>query len=261
MTSRNRATRRRTRVASKLVPNARYQALFSLAKDFCSIHSATLRLAGLVGILLLSFWAGMSPHWDYQYPLHVDEWFAIGFAQSTVDAGALEYPNPYMQGEIVSLHPEMGFHLLLGFLKTTTGLSWMGLYRVAPGVLVAGLAFLTYSFGRQAGFGWAAALFVSLIPTSVRVLGPAFVVPVTAAMLFIPVALVVLHTMGEKSREKSLWILTLIVTGAIFFHPPTGVALTALVGLYLIGFLGEALAKRRYVVVARLLVVVNLCHA
>ena len=137
------------------VPNARSQALLSFAIEFCSRHSATFQLAGLVGILLFSFWAGMSPHSDYPYPLHVDEWFAIGYAQSTLDAGGLQYPNPYQQWEI-SFHPEMGFHLLLGFLKTTTGLSWMGLYRFAPGLMLALLAFLTYSFGRQAGFGWAA---------------------------------------------------------------------------------------------------------
>ena len=101
------------------VPEARYRALFSSAKELISDHSATLQLAGLAGILLFSFWVGMSPHWSYPYPLHVDEWFAIGYAQSTLDAGGLEYPSPYQQWKI-SFHPEMGFHLILGFLKTTT---------------------------------------------------------------------------------------------------------------------------------------------
>ncbi len=245
MTSRTRSTRRRAQGASKAVPAGRYETLFSFAKEFISVHSGTLRLAGLAGILLLSFWSGMSLHWDYPYPLHVDEWFAIGYAQSTIDAGALQYPHPYRPSEI-SYHPEMGFQLLLGFLKTTTGLSWMDLYRFAPGVMVAGLAFVAYAFGRRAGFGWAAALFVSLIPTSVRVLGPSFVVPVTAAMLFIPVTLLVLHNMGEKNRQKSLWILTLLMAGAVFFHPPTGVAITGLVVLYLIGFVGEAWGNKQY---------------
>ena len=94
----------------------------------------------------------------------------------------------------------------------------LGVVVFAPGVLVAGLAFLTYSFGRKAGFGWAAALFVSLVPTSVRILGPAFVVPVTAAMLFILVTLIFLHNLEEKNREKSLWILTLVMAAAIFLR-------------------------------------------
>ncbi|MFQ5872306.1 MAG: hypothetical protein ACE5JL_00690 [Dehalococcoidia bacterium] len=208
-------------------------------------QSGALRLAGLVGILLFSFWAGMSPHWDYPYPLHVDEWFAIGRAQSTLDANGLQYPSPYGQGEI-SFHPEMGFHLMLGFLKTATGLSWMGLYRVAPGVLLALMAFLTYAFGRRSGFGWAAALFVPLIPTSIRTLGPAFVVPLSAAMLFIPVTLLALHTMEARSRGRTLWVLVVLIGGTIFVHPPTEGVVTALAVLYLASFVAEALARRRY---------------
>jgi hypothetical protein len=187
----------------------------------------------------------MSPHWDYLYPLHVDEWFAIGYAQSTLEYGRLEYPNPYNPRDI-SFHPEMGFHILMGFLESVTGLSWMSLYRFAPGVLLALLAFLTYAFGYRSGFGWAAALLVPLIPTSIRTLGPAFVVPVSAAMLFIPVTLLILHTMEEKSRGTSLWLLLVLIGGTIFVHPPTEVAVTALAVLYLAGFVVAALAQKRY---------------
>jgi hypothetical protein len=200
---------------------------------------------GLAGILLFSFWTGMDPHWDYFYPLHVDEWFAIGYTQSILEYGRLEYPNPYGPRE-VSLHPEMGFHLLLGFLQTVTGLSWMDLYRFAPGVLLALLAFLTYAFGHRSGFGWAAALFVPLIPTSIRTLGPAFVVPVSTAMLFIPVTLLLLQTMEEGSRGRSLWLLLVLIGGTIFIHPPTEVAITILAILYLAGFVVAALAQKRY---------------
>ena len=252
------------------VSRVRRQTLLLYLKEFCSSNAGSLRLAGLAGILLFSFWAGMSPHWDYPYPLHVDEWFAMGYAQSMLEAGALEYSNPYQSGE-VSFPPEMGFHLILGFLKTTTGLSWLSLYRIAPGVLMALLAFLTFAFGRRAGFGWSAALFVSLIPTSVRTLGPTFVVPVSAAMLFIPATLLVLHSLGNESRGnesrgnesrgaesrgKALWILMLLIGGTIFIHPPTEVVVTGLAVLYLIGFIGEALAQRRYGDGVRLLLAV-----
>jgi hypothetical protein len=219
--------------------------VISRGKGLWSSHSGVLRLTGLAGILLFSFWVGMSPHWDYLYPLHVDEWFHIGYAQSTLEAGRLEYSNPYNRPE-VSFHPEMGFHLLMGFLKTVTGLSWMSLYRIAPGLLLALLAFLTYAYGHRNGFGWAAALFVPLIPTSIRTLGPAFVVPVTTAMLFIPVTLLILHTIEEKSQGKSLWLLLVLIGGTIFIHPPTEVAITGLAVLYLAGFVVAALVQRRY---------------
>ena len=224
---------------------ARTQALMRHGRVVLASQAGALGLAGLAGILLFSFWAGMEPHWDYRYPLHVDEWFAIGYAQSTLHAGSLQYPNPYGGGE-VSFNFEMGFHLLLGFLKTLTGLPWMGLYRVAPGVLLALLAFLTYALGRRGRFGWAAALFVPLIPTSIRTLGPAFVVPVCAAMLFIPVTLLLLHTMDEKTRGKFLWLLLLLIGGTIFVHATTEGVVTALAVLYLASFVVEALARRRY---------------
>jgi hypothetical protein len=219
--------------------------MISYGKEIWASHSTALRLAGVGGILLFSFWVGMSPHWDYPYPLHVDEWFAIGYAQSTLEYGRLKYPSPYNRGE-VSFHPEMGFHLLLGFLKTVTGLSWMSLYRIAPGVLLALLAFLTYAFGHRSGFGWAAALFVPLIPTSVRTLGPAFVVPVATAMLFIPVTLLILHTVPGRNQGKPLWLLLLLIGGTILIHPPTEVVITVLAVLYLVGFVMEALVQKRY---------------
>ena len=76
------------------------QALRSTAKYVLKRHAGALRVAGLMVILLFRFWAGMGPRWDYPYPLHVDEWFAIGYAQSTLDAGGLECPNPYGRREI-----------------------------------------------------------------------------------------------------------------------------------------------------------------
>jgi hypothetical protein len=198
----------------------------------------------------------MGPHWDYSYPLHIDEWFAIGYTQSTIESGSLQYSDPYRPGH-VSFHPEMGFHLLLGFVNTVTGLSWMGLYRIAPGVVLALLAFLTYAFGQRSGFGWAAALFVPLIPTSIRTLGPAFLVPVSAAMLFIPVTLLVLNTTEEDTRGKSLWVLLLLVSDTLFVHPPTEVVITALAVLFLAGLVLEAVTRKEYGKGARLLLAIG----
>lgn len=222
----------------------RARGSLSLAQDIYLRHTLLFRVAGIAALLFLAFCVGMGPHWAYEYPLHVDEWFALGFAQSTLDGGSLQYSNPYGPGEI-SYHHEMGFHLLLGFLKATTGLSWMGLYRVAPGLLMVFLVFMVYALGRRDGFGWAAALFVLLIPTSIRTLGPAFLVPVSAAMIFIPATLLVLHRSESESRGQSLWLLLFLLVGTLFIYPPTEGIVTALVVLYLAALVIEALAARR----------------
>ena len=218
---------------------------FVSIRELCASHSSAIRLAGLAGIFLFSFWVGMSPHWDYPYPLHVDEWIHISLAQSSLDSGGLVYPNPYGSGEI-SYHQEMGFHLLLGYLKTASGLPWMIIYRVGPGVLLALLAFLAYAYGRRGGFGWAAALFVPLIPTSVQTLGPAFLVPVSAAMLFIPVTLLVLRTVDGKGRGLSLWVLLILIGGTLFVHPTTEGIVTALAILLLAHLALGALSQGRF---------------
>lgn len=225
--------------------------------DVSSRQSRSLGWAGLFGILAFAFWIGMNPHWDDPYPLHVDEWFAMGFAGATLDAGSLEYANPYARWQI-TFHQEMGFHLLLGFVKSVTGLSWMELYRVAPGVVSALLAFLVYAFGRRAGFGWAAALFIPLIPTSIRTLGPSFLVPVSVAMLFIPVTLLMLRESAGESRGKSLWILLLLIGGTLFVHPPTEGFVTALAVFYLGAFFFEALSRRQFAEGGRLLFAVGI---
>ena len=124
---------------------------FDSIREFGASHSSAIRLGGLGGILLFSFWVGMNPHWDYPYPLHVDEWIHIGLAQGALEERGLEYASPYGGGQ-VSFHQEMGFHVLLGFLKSMTGSAWIDLFRIAPGVMLAMLSFLAYAYGQRGGF-------------------------------------------------------------------------------------------------------------
>ena len=220
-------------------------SLFVSIKEFGTSHSSAMKLGGLAGILLFSFWVGMSPRWDYAYPLHVDEWIHIGLAQGMLEERGLEFSYPYSGGQ-VSFHKEMGFHVLLGFLKSMTGAAWFEIFRIAPGLMLALLSFLAYAYGQRGGFGWAAALFVPLIPTSVQTLGPAFLVPVSAAMLFIPVTLMVLQGVRREDKGVSLWVLLILIGGALFIHPTTEAVITTLAVLFLVSFVVVAFAQRQY---------------
>lgn len=210
------------------------RSFLRFAQNMYARHTLLLRVAGIMAILLFAFCAGMAPHWDYEYPLHVDEWKTIGYTQSMLEGGQeTGYAN------------KAGFYMFLGALESTTGLSWAGLYRFGPGVLVALLAFLVYAFGRRDGFGWAAALFVPLIPTSIRTLGPTFLVGISTSLIFIPVTLLVLHRLEAGDMRQRLLLLILIL-GALFFYPPTGGIIIALAALYLATAVIKALAVRRY---------------
>jgi hypothetical protein len=72
------------------------------------------------------------------------------------------------------------------------------------------------------------------------------VVPVSMAMLFIPVTLLILHTVPGRNQGKHLWLLLLLIGGTILLHPPTEVVLTVLAVFYLAGFVMEALVQKRY---------------
>jgi len=218
-------------------------------------HSALLKLTGLVAILLIAYCLGTQPHRNYGYPLHVDEWFAIGYTQNMLEEGSLTYQHPYSgSNHVIENNSEMGFHLLIGFSKDITGLSWMELYRLATGCLFVLLAFLVYAVGRSEGFGWAAALLVPLIPTSVRTLGPAFLVPVAVSLLFVPVTILLLQRLEVNNVGKGLWLLLIVIGGSILVYPPVEIVLTVLAVLYLVAIVAETISTRQYMTSGKILI-------
>lgn len=50
----------------------------------------------------------------------------------------------------------------------------MVIFRYFPGIVFLMIVLSVYILGRREGFGWGAALFTCLIPTTVGIMGPAF---------------------------------------------------------------------------------------
>lgn len=195
---------------------------------------------GIIGILVFNFWAGMEFHWDYAYPLHVDEWIHLSHTQALQDSDSLQYPSP-LGGGSVSYNFEFGFHTLLSFTQELTGLSWQELYRVAPGIQMSLIALSVYALGSRNGYGLPAALLLPLVPTSVRTLGPGFLVPVSTSLIFIPLTLLVISLMERPGKRDHFLSLLILVGGTLFIHPTTegvvtGIAIVAMVFLILRNF-------------------------
>ncbi len=186
-------------------------------------------------ILVLAFFMASIPHFQYPYPLHMDEWMRYGQAQSLMETGRTAYPNPFDSGATFSPDIEVGFHLLLGELKLITGISWLNLFRFLPGIILALLAFQAYVFGKGKGFGLGAAFLVILIPTTCRFLGPAFLVPVALGLTFIPLTLFILHRLMFDLRGPV--ILFLVFLSLLFIHPPTLAVISAIAVIHFIFFL------------------------
>ena len=198
----------------------------------------------LVLILLLAVFMAGIPHLDYIYPLHIDEWWHCGDSQSLVANGHFPYPDPFNSGQVLAEDIEVGYHLLLGVIRLITDISWLNLFRFLPSFIFAMLAFQAYAFGRERGFGLGAAFLVCLIPTTIRFLGPAFLVPVSLGLTFIPLALFILHRLMSDIRGPALLLLMLFAL--LFLHPPTMAAISAIVIIHLIyALFGEQKARSR----------------
>lgn len=187
-------------------------------------------------ILALAFFMALFPRLDYPLPLHVDEWMHLGNAQQIVDTGSLSYPDPWQGGrEMVEGHPETGYYTWLSTLKMSTGMPWPILARLMPAIVLGIITFAAYAWGRKWGFGLEAALFTTFIHTTIRFLGPAFLVPVTLGLVFFPVCLILLDKLEQGWKPVPLIMLSL--ASLFFIHGTTAVALGLLLGVSLILYL------------------------
>ena len=215
----------------------------------------------LVAILVLAFFMASIPHWEYAYPLHIDEWWHYGDTQSLIETEGIPFPDPFESGELLSPDKEVGFHLFLGEIKLVTGVSWLGLFRYLPGALLALLAFQAYAFGRGRKSGLGAAFLVVLIPTTVRFLGPAFLVPVSLGLAFVPLTLFALHRLMIDLRGPA--VLFLVFLTLLFVHPPTLAVVSFVATLHFILFVvpgaGRIPSRARQSVVAMVLLLSVYC--
>ncbi|MFC1897880.1 hypothetical protein ACFLX8_04905, partial [Chloroflexota bacterium] len=133
----------------------------------------------LLPVLVLAVYMTLIPHSNYSYPLHVDEWSHLAYSQATLQAGSTTYINPFDGQSIIGLESpnlEAGYHLFLGIVQQVTNVPWFYISRYMPGAIFMLTAFVVYILGRRHGFGWEAAFFTCMIPTTVGILGPAFLV-------------------------------------------------------------------------------------
>ncbi len=179
----------------------------------------------LVLILGLAFYMAFIPHSGYLYPVHIDEWVHLAFSQELMRAGSTAaLIEPFAGGNELALVQtfEVGFHILLGVFQRLSGIPWMDIFRYFPSIVFMITVLSAYILGRREGFGWEAALFVCLIPTTVGIMGPAFLVPVALGLLFIPLSLFLAFNI--KTRWSYL-VLFIFACFLLLLHAVTAVGL------------------------------------
>jgi len=194
----------------------------------------------LFAIIALAFYMALWPRLNYPYPLHVDEWMHLGHTTQILNTGHLNYPHPFQGGQWeVGGHPETGYYLWFGTSMLATGSTWLTLARLMPALVLGLIAFSAYAWGRKRGFGLEAAFFATFIHTTIRFLGPAFLVPVTLGLVFFPLCLILLEKMEKDWRPLPLIVISLV---ALFLtHGTTAVAVGFVLVVFLVFYL--ALSK------------------
>ncbi len=162
----------------------------------------------LLPVLGLAFYIAFIPHLNYPYAIHVDEWVHLVFSKAM------------LQGNIIS-NLESGFHLFWGIFQTISGISWMDIFRYFPGIIFMITVLAVYILAQREGFGWEAAFFTCLIPTTVGIMGPAFLVPVSIGLLFTPLYLF----LAFNFRTVWSYLLIFIFTAFLLsIHAPSAIS-------------------------------------
>ncbi len=196
----------------------------------------TVQLLVLALIMGFAFYTSMIPRLNYAYPLHTDEWTHFAEARTIATEGTIPFhdtvtgearSDAIAEGTRSSPHFEVGYHLFLAEIRFLTEVPWLTIFRFLPSSIFALTVLAAYIFGRRRGFGLEAALFASLLPTTVRFLGPAFAVPVALGLLFVPL---ILFLVSHTWASRGLPALLLVLLSFLFIaHPPTALFASAII--------------------------------
>jgi hypothetical protein len=203
---------------------ARRQTLWRLVK------SDYLKLVLILG---LAFYVAFIPHQGYPYPVHIDEWTHLANSKAIVEeASAIGVPNPFTGGAAGSSQSfEAGFGLLWAMVQQVSDIPWLVLFKYFPAVIFMITVLTVYILGRREGFGWEAALCTCFILTTVRFLGPGFMVPVALGLLFIPLSLFIAFHLRGWWAYILLFITTAFLVSA---HAYTAVGLIIVLAPYIV---------------------------
>ncbi|MFC2002729.1 hypothetical protein ACFLV4_02120 [Chloroflexota bacterium] len=178
----------------------------------------------LVPILVLASYMAFIPNLSYPYPVHIDEWAHIAAANALLQAADIDYPEPFSGQGLRGLTSllEIGFHIPFAVFYRISGISWIDIVRYSPSIIFAVTVLSVYILARREGFGWEAAFFTCLIPTTIGIMGPAFFVPVALGLLFVALSLFLVFNFRTFWSYVSLFIFTVFL---VIMHATSAVIL------------------------------------
>ena len=187
----------------------------------------------LLPILGLAFYIAFIPHQNYHYPVHIDDWVHLAYSEAMLQAQDTTFIDPFTGQSTIGLYTRLyaGFHLFWGVFQRISDISWLTIFRYFPGIIFILVVLSVYVMARREGFGWEAALFTCLMPTTVGILGPAFMVPLAMGLIFIPLSLFLVFSFRTGWSYLVLFIFTCFL---ISIHATTAVGLVIILIPYIL---------------------------
>ena len=163
----------------------------------------------IIGLILIAtFFFVYSPHINYRFPIHIDEWHHIA---ETLKLGNGEYQIQGTDG-IRTMGFELGFHAILLPISQITDL--VQIYQFFPAIwaMVSALTLflLVYKKTNKFPIGILAMIFFASIKTNTNLAGPWFFTPLTFSVPFIFLYLY-LFTEGIEKENKKLIIWSIAI--------------------------------------------------
>lgn len=176
----------------------------------------------LLPILGLAFYITLIPNIGYPYAIHIDEWVHMAFSKAMLASGNTIIAEPFFNDRIIGLADNMenGFQVFWGVFQQISGIPWLTMLKYFPSVIFTLTVFSVFIMARRQGFGWEAALFTCLIVSNVGIMGPAIFIPVSMALLFVPLLLFVAF------RFRTIWsylVLFIFTCYLMSIHAPSAI--------------------------------------
>jgi hypothetical protein len=170
---------------------------------------------------------------DYPYPVHIDEWVHLAYSKAMAQQNSVTIVEPFFGRSMIGIgsNLEAGFHLLWATFHQISGVSWLTIFRYFPSIIFMMTVFATYIFGRREGFGWEAAFFVALMPTTVGIMGPAFLIPLAMGLLFVPLGLFLAF------NYRSIWSVLTLFGFTVFLmaiHAPSAICFVIILAPFIL---------------------------
>jgi hypothetical protein len=178
--------------------------------------SRIIKISLLILVLISTFLLVYSPHFNYPYPLHIDEWHAIQEAQK-LNSG--EYIFHGRTGDITQGF-ELGFHFFLLILLKFVNL--VSFYKFLPAIwaVITSLTLFYTLYKKTNNFtiGLLAMIFFASLKSNVNLAGLWFFTPLIFGLPFIFLYIYFFTEGIEKQNKKFILISLGIMTLLIFIH-------------------------------------------